>query len=195
MRTLLATVAAVAAARCRAAQARTYGATTLKLDPGAVAALTSLGVAPAPIAPATATSSGELAFPITNPPFAALLSGTIRHSGGIALTAGGDDGQARELLHRPATAAAHRARRRRSACRSWRSTSRAPGSGSAAARCGSAGRRRADRGRRRRARRRVRAPGRHGPARPQARRRDGALPPLLSASGDPAGRPGARPIG
>ena len=48
----------------------------------------SLGVAPAPIAPATATSTGELAFPITNAPFGALLSGTIRHSGGIALTAG-----------------------------------------------------------------------------------------------------------
>ena len=67
---------------------RTYGATTLALDPGAVAALTGLGVAPAPIAPATALPSGELAFPITNAPFAALLSGTIRHSGGISLTAG-----------------------------------------------------------------------------------------------------------
>jgi hypothetical protein len=67
-----------------AAEARTYGATTLTLDPGAVAALTSLGVTPAPIAPATA----DLSFPITNPPFGALLSGTIRHSGGIALTAG-----------------------------------------------------------------------------------------------------------
>jgi hypothetical protein len=71
-----------------AAEARTYGATTLTLDPGAVAALTSLNVAPAPIAPATATGAGDLAFPITNPPFGALLSGTIRHSGGISLTAG-----------------------------------------------------------------------------------------------------------
>ena len=72
----------------QAAAVRTYGATTLALDPGAVAALTGLGVAPAPIAPATALPSGELAFPITNAPFAALLSGTIRHSGGISLTAG-----------------------------------------------------------------------------------------------------------
>ena len=70
------------------ASVRSYGATTLKLDPAAVAALTGLGVAPAPIAPASALPSGELAFPIVNAPFSALLSGTIRHSGGISLTAG-----------------------------------------------------------------------------------------------------------
>ncbi|MBE2318911.1 hypothetical protein DVA67_023260 [Solirubrobacter sp. CPCC 204708] len=87
MRTLLATVAAVLLL-APAAQAKTYGATTLALDPGAVSALTGLGVAPAPMPPATATSSGELTFPITNRPFKALLSGTIRHSGGISLTAG-----------------------------------------------------------------------------------------------------------
>jgi hypothetical protein len=75
-------------ARSAASSSRTYGATSLRLDPGAVAALTGLGVTPAPIAPAAATSTGELAFPITNPPFSALLSGTIRHSGGISLTAG-----------------------------------------------------------------------------------------------------------
>src|SRR6478735_8483662 len=89
MRTLFATLAAFLLLAPAAAQARTYGNTTLALDPGAVAALTSLGVTPAPIAPATATSTGELSFPITNKPFAALLSGTIRHSGGISLTAGG----------------------------------------------------------------------------------------------------------
>jgi len=88
MRKLLATLTAVLLLAPAAAEARTYGATTLQLDPGAVAALTGLGVTPAPIAPATATSTGELAFPITNKPFAALLSGTIRHSGGISLTAG-----------------------------------------------------------------------------------------------------------
>lgn len=88
MRKLFATLVAFLALAPAAAEARTYGATTLKLDPGAVAALTGLGVAPAPIAPATATATGELAFPITNKPFKALLSGTIRHSGGIALTAG-----------------------------------------------------------------------------------------------------------
>lgn len=64
------------------------GKTTLKLDPGAAGALTSLGVSVAPVAPATAGSDG-VAFPITGfggnifPP--AL---TIRHSGGISLTAG-----------------------------------------------------------------------------------------------------------
>ncbi len=74
--------------RAVAATARSYGATTLKLDPGAVAALTGLGVAPAPIAPAQVTSAGELAFGILTPPLGALFSGSIRHSGGIAFTAG-----------------------------------------------------------------------------------------------------------
>jgi len=85
---LLGTAAVRANPPARIASARSYGATTLKLDPGAVAALTGLGVAPAPIAPATALPGGELAFPIVNAPFSALLSGTIRHSGGISLTAG-----------------------------------------------------------------------------------------------------------
>ena len=85
---LLGTATVRANPPARIASARTYGATTLKLDAGAVAALTGLGVAPAPIAPATALPSGELAFPITNAPFSALLSGAIRHSGGISLTAG-----------------------------------------------------------------------------------------------------------
>ena len=71
-----------------AASRRTYGATTLTLDAGAVAALTGLGVTPAPIAPAQAVAAGTLAFPITTPPIGALFSGAIRHSGGIALTAG-----------------------------------------------------------------------------------------------------------
>ncbi|MDA0183086.1 hypothetical protein OJ997_22445 [Solirubrobacter phytolaccae] len=88
MRKLIATLAALMLLAPAAAEARTYGATTLTLDPGAVAALTGLGVTPAPIAPAAATPDGALAFPITNKPFGALLSGTIRHSGGISLTAG-----------------------------------------------------------------------------------------------------------
>lgn len=71
-------------ARAAASSARTYGATGLTLDPGAVAALTGLGVSVAPVAPANA----KLEFPITNAPFWALLSGTIKHSGGLALTAG-----------------------------------------------------------------------------------------------------------
>jgi hypothetical protein len=65
-----------------------YGATTLALDPAAVDALTGLGVTPAPIAPARALPSGELAFPITNSFRNALRTGVIRHSGGISLTAG-----------------------------------------------------------------------------------------------------------
>jgi hypothetical protein len=47
-----------------------------------------LGVTPAPIAPARAKGAA-LAFPITDPLRSALRSGTVRHSGGIALTAGG----------------------------------------------------------------------------------------------------------
>lgn len=65
-----------------------YGATTLKLDPGAVAALTGLGVTPAPIAPARATRRGDLAFPIATSFRKALRRGEIRHRGGISLTAG-----------------------------------------------------------------------------------------------------------
>ena len=65
-----------------------FGSTTLKLDAGAVSALTGLGVTPAPIPPAGATAAGELAFPITNPFGSALRSGVIHHSGGISLTAG-----------------------------------------------------------------------------------------------------------
>ena len=59
----------------------------LRLDPGTAAALTSLGVTPGVIAPASATSAG-LSFPITDSPLRALHTGTITHSGGISLTAG-----------------------------------------------------------------------------------------------------------
>jgi hypothetical protein len=64
------------------------GVTTLAVDPAAADALTGLGVTPAPIAPARALPSGELAFPITNSFRNALRTGVIRHSGGISLTAG-----------------------------------------------------------------------------------------------------------
>jgi hypothetical protein len=66
---------------------RAFGSTTLTLDPSTAAALQSLGVTPAPIAPATAGSAG-LRFPITDSLLQAALSGTITHSGGISLTAG-----------------------------------------------------------------------------------------------------------
>jgi hypothetical protein len=64
------------------------GATTLALDPGTAAALTSLGVAPSVIAPGTAGAAG-LAFPVTGGRLgASTFAGRITHSGGIALTAG-----------------------------------------------------------------------------------------------------------
>ena len=65
-----------------------YRATTLALDPAAAAALTGLGVTPAPVEPARALPSGELAFPIKNSFRNTLRTGVIRHSGGISLTAG-----------------------------------------------------------------------------------------------------------
>jgi hypothetical protein len=64
-----------------------FGATTVALDASAAAALTSLGVTPSPIPPARADDDG-LRFPIVNSFFNALRTGTVRHSGGIALTAG-----------------------------------------------------------------------------------------------------------
>ncbi len=59
------------------------GSTSLTLDPGAGAALQSLGIAAAPI------GSDALAFPITGGSVnAKTYAGTIEHSGGIALTKG-----------------------------------------------------------------------------------------------------------
>lgn len=67
----------------------TGGATSLALDPGAAAALTSLGVAAAPAAPASANPDGSLAFPITGGRVkVATLAGTITHSGGLTLSKG-----------------------------------------------------------------------------------------------------------
>lgn len=84
----IAALAALALAGPAAAHDRTFGATTLTLDPGAVAALTSLGVAPAPIEPARAKRNGDLAFPIVNRISNVFRTGQIKHSGGISLTAG-----------------------------------------------------------------------------------------------------------
>lgn len=61
--------------------------TSLQLDPGAAAALQSLGVTAAPIAPAYANDDG-LNFPITNGLGSILFTRTIKHAGGISLTAG-----------------------------------------------------------------------------------------------------------
>ncbi|HTU31094.1 MAG TPA: hypothetical protein VMF07_17020 [Solirubrobacteraceae bacterium] len=65
-----------------------YGATTLTLAPTTAAALQSLGVAAAPVAPATANPDGSLSFPITDSLFVAAYTRTITHSGGISLSAG-----------------------------------------------------------------------------------------------------------
>lgn len=64
-----------------------YGQTTLVLDPGTAAALTSLGIAPGVITPASSGSEG-IGFPITDPLSVALCTGTITHSGGLTLTQG-----------------------------------------------------------------------------------------------------------
>lgn len=62
------------------------GATTLTLDKGAIDALTSLGIAAAPLAPATADGA-DLRFPLTTGRVdARTLAGTIRHTGGLALS-------------------------------------------------------------------------------------------------------------
>lgn len=82
-------VPAVAGAQPRwGSRTRTFGATSLTLNPSTAAALTSLGVTPGMIAPATANSDGSLSFPITDPLPVALATGRITHAGGISLTAG-----------------------------------------------------------------------------------------------------------
>ena len=88
--TMLASLAAIVAmfAFSSSASAAGRGNTTLALDPGAAAALGSLGVAVAPIAPATAGPNG-IAFPITglglnwHP-----LALRVNHSGGLKFSAG-----------------------------------------------------------------------------------------------------------
>jgi hypothetical protein len=82
-------LAAVPAAEAHAAKVSLGGgATTLKLSSTAAGALQSLGIAPAPIAPAKAAKGG-LAFPITGGRVnAKTLAGSIRHSGGLRLSQG-----------------------------------------------------------------------------------------------------------
>jgi hypothetical protein len=75
--------------RARPAQVELAGgATSLALDSGAAAALTSLGVTAAPVDPA-GVSGGALSFPITGGKLdAKSFAGRIRHSGGIRLSQG-----------------------------------------------------------------------------------------------------------
>ena len=66
------------------------GATSLALDPTAAGALTSLGIAPGLVGPATVDGDGAFAFPITGGKVnARTLGGQIQHSGGVSLTRGG----------------------------------------------------------------------------------------------------------
>lgn len=73
------------------------GATVVTLDPAAVTALTSLGIAVAPVAPATSPSAGVLSFPVTGGRINYIkirhgrdmwkqLAGWVDHSGGMTLT-------------------------------------------------------------------------------------------------------------
>lgn len=65
------------------------GQTELALDPGAAAALNSLGITAAPTQAATVTDAGTIAFPITRGAVdLATLAGQIRHDGGILLSRG-----------------------------------------------------------------------------------------------------------
>ena len=66
-----------------------HGTTSVTLDPGAVRALTSLGISVAPTRPAYAAKSGAMRFPITfGVVDSADLTGQIRHFGGLVLTKG-----------------------------------------------------------------------------------------------------------
>jgi hypothetical protein len=63
------------------------GGTGLTLDPVAAGALTSLGVAVAPIGPASVLGGGEISFPITGGRVnTSTFAGSITHSGGLSLT-------------------------------------------------------------------------------------------------------------
>jgi hypothetical protein len=84
---LVAALLAVAPVSPAAAHGTRASVTSLQLDPGAAAALESLGVSAAPIAPAFADDNG-LNFPIANGLGSILFTRTIRHAGGLALTAG-----------------------------------------------------------------------------------------------------------
>ncbi|MGE5407790.1 MAG: hypothetical protein ACM3NV_04185 [Syntrophothermus sp.] len=66
---------------------QSFGETTLKVDSATLKALVTLGVTPGAVSPAKLEGS-TFAFPITNRLGRALVSGVIKHSGGISLTAG-----------------------------------------------------------------------------------------------------------
>ena len=157
-----------------------YGETTLKLDPGAISGADRPRRRPGADRPGLrALAADTLAFPITNSFKGALRTASIRHSGGISLTAGGTTVELRDFSSirsaRQLTALVGGARVPILSL----DFSRARlglGLGLALAR---PRRRLADRGGRRGARRRLRAAGRDGAGRAEAGRRDGSLPALL----------------
>lgn len=82
---LTAAGAAPALAQAKSGTAVRGGATTLALDPGTAAALTSAGISVGPIRPASAGADG-IAFPITGGRVATdPVGGRIAHSGGLLL--------------------------------------------------------------------------------------------------------------
>ncbi len=88
---LLATVAAlVAVAPAKAADPLpvTGVDTRLALDPGAAAALTSLGVQVRPSTSATVDEAGRIVFPVTGGELTPELQGRVTHSGGLFLRKG-----------------------------------------------------------------------------------------------------------
>jgi len=79
------TVAGAAPALAEASSGKRHGggATTLALDPGTAAALSSAGIGVAPIRPAKARTAG-IAFPITRARVSTdPVGGRIKHSGGL----------------------------------------------------------------------------------------------------------------
>jgi len=85
---LLALAPAAGAAKKKTVKLAPKGATTLALSEGAAAALQSLDIAVAPLAPARAGGAG-IAFPITAGKLdAKTYAGQIKHVGGLSLTRG-----------------------------------------------------------------------------------------------------------
>ena len=86
---MLAVAPVASAHRHHGDSARSYGATTLTVDPGTLAALGSLGVSPGTVPPAQ-LNGATYSFPITNSLRSALRTGAIRHTGPTAVGADTD---------------------------------------------------------------------------------------------------------
>ena len=93
--TIVAVLAAPAAAPAKRGKDRAQGTTSLEVT----APLSSLGLSAAPLRPATADGA-TFAFPIVTPLKKAQRSGRIAHTGGIVLSAGGKSLRLRNFLVR-----------------------------------------------------------------------------------------------